>query len=131
MPKKSKNRDNTLKSSVEFDKLSPQSRIVRRGRGVESRDHLEANGWRCGTIAKMEDRQKVIRQKGSRGWRMESKVARQRGVRRWSPRSTGKGGVRRWSPRPLGQGDRDKKTGMEALGRVPEEPDGVGMCSPI
>ncbi len=37
VPKKSKHRDNTLKSSVEFDKLSPQSRIVRWGRSVESR----------------------------------------------------------------------------------------------
>ncbi len=40
--KKSHNRDNTLKSSVEFHKLSPQSGIERRG--VESRDHTEVKG---------------------------------------------------------------------------------------
>ncbi len=34
LPKKFNKGDNTLKSSFEFDKLSPQSRIVRRGRGV-------------------------------------------------------------------------------------------------
>ncbi len=32
LPKKSNTRNNTLKSCVEFDKLSPQRRIVRRGR---------------------------------------------------------------------------------------------------
>ncbi len=32
LPMKSNNRDNTVKSRVEFDKLSPQSR---RGRGIE------------------------------------------------------------------------------------------------
>ncbi len=31
VPKKSKHRDNTLKSSVAFEKLSLQSEIVRRG----------------------------------------------------------------------------------------------------
>ncbi len=82
MPKKSKNRDNTLKSSVELDKLSPQSRIVRRGRGVESRYHREVKGLSCGTMAKIENRQKVVRQKGSRGWRMESKAVRQERTRR-------------------------------------------------
>ncbi len=44
MPKKSNIRDNTLKLSVEFDKLSPQSRIVRRWRGVEAKDHMEVKG---------------------------------------------------------------------------------------
>ncbi len=81
MPKKSKQRENTLKSSVEFDKLSPQSRIVRRRRGVESRYHRE--GWSCGTMAKIENRQKVVRQKGSRGWRMEPTGVKQKGLRGW------------------------------------------------
>ncbi len=45
MPKKSNNRDNTLKSSVEFEKLSPQSGMLRWGGWVESRDHIEVNGW--------------------------------------------------------------------------------------
>ncbi len=74
MPKKPNNRDKTLKSSVEFDKVSPQSGIVRRECGVESRYHREVKGWSCGTMAKIENRQKVVRQKGSRGWRMESKA---------------------------------------------------------
>ncbi len=29
------------------------------------------------------DRQKVVRQKGSRGWSMESTGVRQKGLRRW------------------------------------------------
>ncbi len=78
MPKKSNKRDNTVKSSVECDKLSPQSRIVRRGRGIESRDHVKVKGQ---TAAKIEDRQKVVRQKESRGWRMESTGVRQKGLR--------------------------------------------------
>ncbi len=42
MPKKSNNnRDNTLKSSAKFDKLSSQSGIMRWGDWVESRGHLE------------------------------------------------------------------------------------------
>ncbi len=45
MPKKSNNRDNAVKSSVEFEKLSPMSCIVKWGDGVESRDHIEVNGW--------------------------------------------------------------------------------------
>ncbi len=45
MPKKSNNEDNTVKSSVEFEKLSPQSGIVRWGDWGESRDHMEVNGW--------------------------------------------------------------------------------------
>ncbi len=45
MPKKSNNKDNTVKPSVEFEKLSPQSGIVRWGDWGESRDHMEVNGW--------------------------------------------------------------------------------------
>ncbi len=71
MPKKSSNKDNTVKSSVEFKKLSPQSGIVRWGDWGELRDHMEVNGCSLGTMAKTEDRQKVVRQKESRGWRME------------------------------------------------------------
>ncbi len=82
MPKKSNNRVNVLKSSVEFDKLLPQSRIVRRGRGGESRYHREVKGWSCGTMAKIENRQKVVRQKGSKGGRMESRGVRQERTRR-------------------------------------------------
>ncbi len=33
-----------MKSNVGFDQLSPQSGIVRRERGVESRDHKEVKG---------------------------------------------------------------------------------------
>ncbi len=44
MPKKFDNKDNTVKSSVEFKKLSPQSGIVRWGDWGESRDHMEVNG---------------------------------------------------------------------------------------
>ncbi len=82
LPKKSNDRDKTLTSSVEFDKVSPQSGIMRRGRGVESRYHREVKGLSCGTMAKIENRQKVVRQKGSRGWRMESKAVRQERTRR-------------------------------------------------
>ncbi len=82
MPKKSNNRDKTLKSSVEFDKVSPQSGIVRRGCGVESRYHRKVKGWSCGTMAKIANRQKVVRQQGSRGWRVESKAVRQEKMRR-------------------------------------------------
>ncbi len=39
VPKKSKQRDNILKSSVNFHKLLPQSTTVRRGRSVESGYH--------------------------------------------------------------------------------------------
>ncbi len=46
VPKKSSNKDNTVKSSVEFEKLSPQSGIVRWADWVESKDHMEVNGWR-------------------------------------------------------------------------------------
>ncbi len=45
VPKKSNNEDNTVKSSVEFEKLSPQSGIVRCGDWGESRDHMEVKGW--------------------------------------------------------------------------------------
>ncbi len=45
VPKKSNNKDNTVKSSVKFEKLSPQSGIVRWGGWVDSRDHMEVNGW--------------------------------------------------------------------------------------
>ncbi len=61
LPKKPNNRDKTLKSSVEFDKVSPQSGIVRRGRGVESRYHREVKGWSCGAMAKIDNRQKAVR----------------------------------------------------------------------
>ncbi len=44
LPNKSNDRDNTLKLSIEFDKLSLQSRIVRRGRGVGARYHIEVKG---------------------------------------------------------------------------------------
>ncbi len=71
-----------MKLSDEFDKLSPQSRIVRRGRGVESRYHREVKGWSCGTMAKIENREKVVGQKGAREWRMESKAIRQERTRR-------------------------------------------------
>ncbi len=77
MPKKSNNRDKTLKSSVEFDKVSPQSGIVRRGCVVESIYHRKVKGWSCGTMAKIANRQKVVRQQGSIGWRMESKAVGQ------------------------------------------------------
>ncbi len=80
MPKKSNNKDNTVKSSVEFEKLY-QSGIVRWGDWGESRDHMEVNGCSSGTMAKTEDRQKVVRQKESRGWRMESTGVRQKGLR--------------------------------------------------
>ncbi len=43
VPKKSNKKDNTVKSSVEFEKLSPQSGIVRWGDWGESRDHMEVN----------------------------------------------------------------------------------------
>ncbi len=82
LPKKSNKRDNTLRSSVEFDKVSPQSEIVRRGRGVESRYHRDVKGWSCGTMAKKENRLKVVRQKESRGWREETKAVRQERTRR-------------------------------------------------
>ncbi len=45
MPKKSNNKDNTVKSSVEFEKLSLQSGIVKWRDWVESRDHMEVNGF--------------------------------------------------------------------------------------
>ncbi len=45
VPKKSNNKENTVKSSAEFEKRSPQSVIVRWGGWVESRDHMEVNGW--------------------------------------------------------------------------------------
>ncbi len=48
LPKKSNNRDKTLRSSVEFDKVAPQSGIVRRGRGVETRYYREVKGWHDG-----------------------------------------------------------------------------------
>ncbi len=51
---------------------------------------------------------------------MESKVVRH-GERE-------DGGRRRTAS---GKGDRDKKIGLEGLGRVSEEAGGVGMCSPI
>ncbi len=82
VPKKSKNRDKTLRSSNEFEKVSPQSGIVRRGRGVESRYHREVKRWSCGTMAKIKNRQKVVKQKGSRGWKIESKAVRQERTRR-------------------------------------------------
>ncbi len=44
LPKKPNNRDKALRSSVEFDNMSPQSGIVRRGRGVEATDHMEVKG---------------------------------------------------------------------------------------
>ncbi len=42
---KEEHKDNTVKSSVEFEKLSPQSGVVRWGGFVESKDHMEVNGW--------------------------------------------------------------------------------------
>ncbi len=86
---------------------------MRRGRGVESRYHREVKGWSCGTMPKIEKRQKVDRQNGSIGWRMESKVVRQgeredRGRRR---KASGKGGERRlrMQSKSSGQGDQDKE----------------------
>ncbi len=106
MPKKSKQRDNTLKSSVEFDKLSPQSRIIRRERGVESRYHREVKGWSCGTVAKIENRQKVDRQKGTREWRTEAKGVRQ-------------------------GGSRQSRLAWKGDGGGSEEANGEGICSPM
>ncbi len=84
LPKKSNNRDKTLRSSVEFDKVSPQSGIVRRERGVESRYHREVKGWSCGTMAKIENLQKVVRQKDREGggWsrRLPGKDEQENGV---------------------------------------------------
>ncbi len=45
VPRKSNKKDDTVKSSAEFEKRSPQSGIVRWGGWVESRDHMEVNRW--------------------------------------------------------------------------------------
>ncbi len=82
VPKKSNNKDNTVKSSAEFEKRSPQSGIVRWGGLVESRDYMEVNGWSLGTMVKTDDRQKVVRQKESSEWRMDSTGVRHERTRR-------------------------------------------------